>query len=89
MTGASAGLTLAYTGGCGRSVGRKLPAALMAACTSCSATSSDSDRSKRRVMTEAPPELTDHICASPGIWPNWRSSGAVIEDVITSGLAPG
>ena len=89
MTGASAGLTLAYTGGDGRSVGRKFEPALIAACTSCSATSSGRLRSKRRLMTDAPPELVDHICASPGIWPNWRSSGAVIDDVITSGLAPG
>ena len=40
-------------------------------------------------MTEAPPELVEDICASPGIWPNWRSSGAVTALVITSGLAPG
>ena len=40
-------------------------------------------------MTDAPPELVDHICSSPDICPNWRSSGAVIEDEITSGLAPG
>ena len=38
---------------------------------------------------DAPPELVEDICARPGIWPNWRSSGAVTEDVITSGLAPG
>ena len=44
---------------------------------------------KRSVMTEAPPELVDDICDRPGIWPNWRSSGAVTFDVITSGLAPG
>ena len=45
---------------------------------------------KRRVdRLEAPPELVDDIWLSPGIWPNWRSSGAVIEDVVTSGLAPG
>ena len=40
-------------------------------------------------MTEAPPELDDVICFRPGIWPNCRSSGAVMADVITSGLAPG
>ncbi len=61
----------------------------MAACTSCSATSSDSFRSKRSVMAEEPPELEDHISISPGICPNWRSSGAVMDEVTTSGLAPG
>ena len=37
----------------------------------------------------APPELVDDIWSRPGIWPNWRSSGAVTALVITSGLAPG
>ena len=41
------------------------------------------------VITDAPPELVDDIWVSPGICPNWRSSGAVTTDVITSGLAPG
>ncbi len=88
-TGVSAGLTLLYTGGAGRSLGNRLFAPLIAACTSCSATSSATSSEKRRVITEAPPELVDDICASPGIWPNWRSSGAVTALVITSGLAPG
>ena len=88
-TGASAGLTLLYTGGMGRSVGSRLLPALMAACTSCSATSSDRPSEKRRVMTEAPPELVEIIWLRPGIWPNWRSSGAVTVVDITSGLAPG
>lgn len=88
-TGVSAGLTLLYTGGAGRSLGSRLLAALMAACTSCSATSRLTSRLKRRVITEAPPELVEDICLSPGIWPNWRSSGAVTELVITCGLAPG
>ncbi len=41
------------------------------------------------MITEAPAELADVIWFSPGIWPNCRSSGAVTDDVITSGLAPG
>ena len=41
------------------------------------------------VMTEAPPELVEDIWFSPGICPNCTSSGAVTEEVITSGLAPG
>ena len=40
-------------------------------------------------MTEPPWELMEVICFRPGIWPNWRSSGAVTEEDITSGLAPG
>lgn len=61
----------------------------MAACTSCSATSSGRPRSKRKVMRDKPPELEDSICAKPGIWPNWRSSGEVTSAVMTSGPAPG
>ncbi len=87
--GVSAGLTLRYTGGTGRSPGRKLPAALMAACTSCSATPRDTSRPNCRVMTEAPPELVDDSCFRPGICPSWRSSGAVMVRVVSSGLAPG
>ncbi|MEJ0000007.1 MAG: hypothetical protein WDO13_13035 [Verrucomicrobiota bacterium] len=41
------------------------------------------------VMTELPSELIDVICCRPGTWPNCRSSGAVTEEAITSGLAPG
>jgi len=40
-------------------------------------------------MTDAPAELADVIWFNPGICPSCRSSGAVIDDVITSGLAPG
>ncbi|CAB5723950.1 Uncharacterised protein [Delftia tsuruhatensis] len=87
--GASAGLTLLYSGGMGRSPGSRLAPALMAACTCCSATSMAMSSAKRSVITEAPPELVDDICARPGIWPSWRSSGAVTLEVITSGLAPG
>ena len=61
----------------------------MAACTSCSATSRLSSKLNCSVMTELPPELVEVICFSPGICPNWRSNGAVTEDAITSGLAPG
>jgi hypothetical protein len=41
------------------------------------------------VITDDPAEETDDISFRPGIWPNCRSSGAVTEVVITSGLAPG
>src|SRR5690606_19449881 len=87
--GVSAGLTLRYTGGIGRSFGRKLLAALIAACTSCSATPSSTSSANCSVITEAPPELVDDIWLRPGIWPSWRSSGAVTALVVTDGLAPG
>ena len=61
----------------------------MAAWTCCSATSSDTSSVNRSVITEAPPELVDDIWFKPGICPNCRSSGAVTEEAITSGLAPG
>ena len=77
------------TGGAGKSVGSRFAAALIDACTLCSAESSSSSSENCRVTTEAPPELVDDICRRPGICPNCRSSGAVIEDAITSGLAPG
>ncbi len=65
----------------GRSLGSRLLPALIAACTSCSATSSDSASANCSVITDAPPELDDVIWFRPGIWPNWRSSGAVTEVV--------
>ena len=88
-TGGSAGLTLLYTGGVGRSEGSRLSAALMAACTSCSATSSAVVRSNCRVTTEAPAVDCECICTNPGMVPNCRSSGAVTTEAMTSGDAPG
>jgi len=41
------------------------------------------------VITEAPAELVESIWLRPGICPNCRSSGAVTDEVMTSGLAPG
>jgi hypothetical protein len=40
-------------------------------------------------MTDTPPALVEVIWLRPCIWPNWRSSGAVIVVATTSGLAPG
>ena len=88
-TGASAGLTLAYTGGAGRSAGSSELPALMAACTSCSAESSDRSSPNCSVITDTPAALVELMRASPAIWPSWRSSGAVTVWLITSGLAPG
>ena len=36
-----------------------------------------------------PSELVEVIVVSPGIWPNWRSSEAVMSVETVSGLAPG
>jgi len=66
-----------------------LPAALIAACTSCSATPRETWSENCNVMTEAPPELVDDIWLTPGIWPRRRSRGAVIALAVTAGLAPG
>jgi hypothetical protein len=66
-----------------------VPDALIAACTCCSATSMFRLSANCRTIIELPNELIDVICLRPGTWPNWRSSGAVTEDVMTSGLAPG
>ena len=66
-----------------------MPPALIAAWTSCSATSSFSVRLNCSVTMLAPAELTEVIRSRPDIWPNWRSSGAVTVWAITSGLAPG
>ena len=41
------------------------------------------------VVADAPAELVENIWFRLGIWPNCTSSGAVTEEVITSGLAPG
>src|SRR5471030_834197 len=61
----------------------------MAACTSCSATSSVWPRPNCKVMMETPAALVELMRARPAISPNWRSSGAVTVWPITSGLAPG
>ena len=78
-----------YTGGLGRSGGKSVSAELIAACTSCSATSRPRLSVNCSVITELPLELVEVIWFSPGIWPRNRSSGAVTDDAITSGLAPG
>ena len=40
-------------------------------------------------MMELPSELMEVIWLRPGISPNCRSSGAVMAEAVTSGLAPG
>ena len=46
-------------------------------------------RTNCSVMIELPPELIEVIWFNPGSSPNCRSSGAVMADEVTSGLAPG
>src|SRR5689334_16015498 len=87
--GASAGLLLAYTGGAGSVRGKRLEAALVAACTSCSAASMLRSSVNCSVTCELPKLDTDVICASDGICPNCRSSGVVTPEAMVSALAPG
>ncbi len=39
-------------------------------------------------MVETPSALTEVNWVTPGIWPNWRSSGAATEEAMVSALAP-
>ncbi len=48
-----------------------------------------SARSNCNTITELPSELVEVIWSRPGTCPNCRSKGAVTDDAITSGLAPG
>src|SRR3982751_1551459 len=73
----------------GRLAGRNDCAALIAACTSCSATSISRLKVNCSVITEAPSELVDRIWFRPGTSPSCRSSGAVTEEATTDGLGPG
>ena len=45
-------------------------------------------RSNWMTICDTPSELSDVIWVTPGIWPNWRSSGAATEDAMVSALAP-
>src|SRR5450631_3765248 len=87
--GESAGLLLLYVGGVGSVAGSRLEAALMAACTSCSAASMLRSNSNCRVICELASLLTDVICEREGICPNCRSSGVVTAEAMVSALAPG
>src|SRR5471030_2834586 len=89
MTGASAGLTLRYSGLLRRSVGMSARAALIAACTSRAAPSMSRDRSNCRVMRELPTVLVDVISETPAMAPSRRSSGVVTLVATVSGEAPG
>ena len=68
--------------------GNALPAALIAACTSCAAESIFRPRSNWIVIEVAPSALNDVIWVTSANWPSWRSSGAATVEAIVSGLAP-
>ena len=46
-------------------------------------------RTNCKVIVDVPNELVEFIDANPLICPNCRSSGVVIDETITSALAPG
>src|SRR5437016_2529019 len=87
--GDAAGLTLRKVGTVGRSVGRSLAAALMAACTSRAAASMLRLRSNGIVMAVEPSALTEVISVTPAISASRRSSGAATLAAIVGGSAPG
>src|ERR1017187_10280278 len=89
IIGASAGFTLWYVGGFGRSRGNSLDAALIAACTSRAAPSILRFKSNWMV-TELPPSvLMEVISDTPEIWARRRSNGAARAEATVAGSAPG
>ena len=87
--GASAGLTLLYSGGAGQVAGQQVAARVDGRLHLLLGHVERHVERKRSVITEAPPELVDDICDSPGIWPNCRSSGAVTLRSSRPGSRPG
>ena len=87
--GASAGFTLRYVGGFGRSGGRSFAAALIAACTSRAAASTGRSRSNWITMEVPPSVLAEVISVTPEIWLKRRSSGAASDEATVAGSAPG
>src|SRR5262249_52467978 len=89
MIGVAAGLDLRNDGRDGRSLGRSVSAALMAACTSRAAPSILRLRSNWTEVRGEPSELPGANSVTAGISPSRRSSGAATVDAIVSGSAPG
>jgi hypothetical protein len=87
--GASAGLTLLYTGGIGRSLGSRLAAGVDGRLHLLLGHIQRHVERKAQRDDRGPARAGGRHLRQPGIWPNWRSSGAVTCEVITSGLAPG
>src|SRR4029077_4395992 len=89
MIGVAAGLDLRNDGRDGRSAGRSVCAALMAACTSRAAPSMLRLRSNCTEMRVEPSELREVSSVTPGVSPSRRSSGAATVAAMVSGSAPG
>src|SRR4051794_19010835 len=89
MIGVAAGLDLRKVGDEGRSAGRSVSAALIAACTSRAAPSMLRARSNWAVTRVLPKELREVSSVTPGISPSRRSSGAATVAAMVSGSAPG
>src|SRR6266849_1061752 len=89
MIGVAAGLDLRNVGDDGRSAGRSVSAALIAACTSRAAPSILRAISNWIVTRVEPSELREVSSVTPAISPSRRSSGAATVAAIVSGSAPG
>src|SRR5262245_52565490 len=89
MIGVAAGLDLRKVGEEGRSAGRSVSAALIAACTSRAAPSILRARSNWTVTRVLPNELREVSSVTLAISPRRRSSGAATVAAMVSGSAPG
>src|SRR5262245_46146085 len=87
--GAAAELALRKFGTIGRSVGRSVAAALIAACTSRAAPSMLRERSNWTLMLVEPSALVEVISVTPAISASRRSSGAATVAAMVLGSAPG
>ena len=88
-TGMAAGLVFRKNGMVGKSPGKSLIAALMAACTSRAALSMSRFTSNCTVMALLPKELVEVISVTPAISPSRRSKGAATVAAMIAGSAPG
>ncbi len=87
--GPSLGLTFFQVGRLGSSAGSRAVAALMAACTSCAATSMLLSSVNCSVMLVLPSELLEVMSVMPGTPDSSTSSGVATDEAMVSGLAPG
>src|SRR4051812_3079774 len=88
-TGAAAVFAFRKRGKVGRSLGRSVSEALIAACTSRAARSMSRPIANWSWMLVVPRELVEVIWSSPAISPSRRSRGAATVAAITDGSAPG
>src|SRR3954447_18091947 len=88
-TGAAAGLNLRNDGIDGRSLGKSVSEALIAACTSRAAPSMLRARSNCTMIEVCPSDETEVISVTPAMVARWRSSGAATVAAMIAGSAPG